>query len=52
MYYFMELSFYFREIILKKKLLQTMHDIRTFFIYLFFFFFFDNFYSNSYLENK
>ena len=39
MYYFMELSFYFREIILKKKLLQTMHDIRTFFIYLFIFFF-------------
>ena len=39
MYYFMELSFYFREIILKKKLLQTMHDIRTFFIYLFIFLF-------------
>ena len=39
MYYFMELSFYFREIILKKKLLQTMHDIRTFFIYLFIYLF-------------
>lgn len=50
MYYFMDLSFYSREIILKKKLLQTMYDIRTFFIFRFFFF--DNFYSNSYLENK
>lgn len=37
MYYFMDLSFYSREIILKKELLQTMYDIRTF---LFFFSFF------------